>query len=211
MDHMRRARLGGWPLVGWCALTLACMAAAIFLLRGTGEAGWRLLIRATAETSFALFTAAFVASALARLRPSAPTRWMLRNRRYLGVSFAVSHTLHLAAIIVVTRIAADHFRVDPVTLIGGGTAYLFVAAMTATSFDRSAAWIGPRAWRLLHTSGAHFLWLIFTMQYLGLSIRFPIYAPLAVAAFAAMGVRIAAWLRGRRTVRAVTPLRAARG
>ena len=33
------------------------------------------------------------------------------------------------------------------TYVGGsalGLAYLFIAAMTATSFDRSAAWLGPR-------------------------------------------------------------------
>lgn len=198
-------------MVGWCTLLLAIMAAAILIVGGTGEAGWRTLIRATAETSFVLFMAAFVASALARLWPTAATRWMLQNRRYLGVSFAVSHSLHLTAIIMLARVAADHFRVDPVTLIGGGTAYLFVAAMTATSFDRSAAWIGPRAWRLLHTVGAHFLWLVFALQYVGLVTRSPAYAPLAIATLAAMAVRIAAWIRGRRGIRAVAPLTAARG
>ncbi len=211
MDHTRRARLSGWPLVAWCAGLLAAMAAVLFAVHGTGEDGWRALVRDTAETSSALFTAAFVSSALARLWPSAITRWMRQNRRYLGVSFAVSHSLHLVGILTLARVAVEHFTVNPVTLIGGGTGYLFIAAMTATSFDRTAAWIGPRAWRLLHTTGAHFLWFIFAMQYIGLTMRYLAYAPLAVAALAAISVRVAAWRRGRRMVRTAAPLTAARG
>lgn len=36
-------------------------------------------------------------------------------------------------------------RVNIITWVGGGLAYVFIAAMTATSFDRTAALIGPRA------------------------------------------------------------------
>ena len=35
--------------------------------------------------------------------------------------------------------------------IFGGIGYAFIIAMAATSFDRTAAAIGPRAWRILHT------------------------------------------------------------
>ena len=35
----------------------------------------------------------------------------------------------------------------------GGIGYAFIIAMTATSFDRTAAAIGPRAWRILHLVG----------------------------------------------------------
>ena len=44
-----------------------------------------------------------------------------------------------------------------VCLITGGTSgigYAFIIAMAATSFDRSAAAIGPRAWRILQYFGA---------------------------------------------------------
>jgi len=33
--------------------------------------------------------------------------------------------------------------------------------MVATSFDTTAAWLGPRAWRRLHLVGGHLLWFIF--------------------------------------------------
>ena len=88
----------GWPVVGWAALALVIMTGALLTVWGTEEAGIRVLIRATARTSFTLFILAFVASALRRAWRSRVSAWLLANRRYLGVSFAVSHLLHLAAI-----------------------------------------------------------------------------------------------------------------
>ena len=41
------------------------------------------------------------------------TRWQRRNRRYHGVSFAVSHFIHLAALIALARLDQELF--DPVT------------------------------------------------------------------------------------------------
>lgn len=191
-------RFAGWPLVGWSALGLTAMAAGILGTRGFGEAGLHTLIRATAQTSFVLFISAFIASALARRWRTPSARWLLRNRRYLGVSFAVSHFLHLAAILTLVRVARGRFQIDPVTLIGGGLAYVFIAAMTATSFDRTAAWIGPRAWKWLHTIGAHYIWLIFVLQYVVLVSRSLVYAPFAVIAVAAMALRILARLNAPR-------------
>jgi hypothetical protein len=35
--------------------------------------------------------------------------------------------------------------------------------MTATSFDRTAAWLGPRRWRLLHLVGGWYVWVSFAV------------------------------------------------
>ncbi|WP_204319705.1 hypothetical protein, partial [Klebsiella pneumoniae] len=70
---------------------------------------------------------------------------------------------HLVAIVLLAR--RDPLLFWRLTTIGnivsGGLAYLFIAAMAATSFDRSAAWIGPRAWRQLHWTGGHYIWISF--------------------------------------------------
>jgi len=91
--------MNGWRLVG--LLSLVMMAMSLWLLAGhAGDVeGIRLVIRATARTSLVLFVMAFTAGALVELVPSDATRWQRRNRRYLGVSFAVSHFIHLAAIV----------------------------------------------------------------------------------------------------------------
>jgi DMSO/TMAO reductase YedYZ heme-binding membrane subunit len=145
------------------------MAGGVLLAEGTGESGVRLLIRATARSSLLIFTFAFSASSLRRLWQSDATAWLLRNRRQIGVSFAVSHFIHLAAIVALVRGWPDSFWAETptLTLVGGGTGYVFIAAMTATSFDRSAAWLGRRSWRRLHLTGSWVIWSIFAFSYAG--------------------------------------------
>jgi hypothetical protein len=161
----RTSALAGWPIVGWAAAIVAGLCAGVLTAAGGGEAGWRAAVRLSATTSFALFTTAFVASSVRALWPNDLTRWLLANRRYIGVSFAASHAIHLVAIVALLRIAPD-FAINAATLVGGGLAYVFLAAMTATSFDRSAAWLGPRRWRLLHKTGMYYCWFIFFISYL---------------------------------------------
>jgi DMSO/TMAO reductase YedYZ heme-binding membrane subunit len=192
-----RSQIAGWPIVGWVTVILIGLIAALLAINGTGEEGLRSVIRATAQTSLVLFLAAFVASAWQRIRRSAASRWLLANRRYVGVSFAVSHALHLAFIIALANTAA--FRrddeIETTTLIFGGLGYVFIAAMAATSFDRTAAWIGRRAWRRLHTVGAYYVWAIFVLSYVPRAVMAPAYAPLALVLFAALGLRLAARMR----------------
>ncbi len=125
----------------------------------------RMVIRITARTSLVLFALAFSAQAMLTLWPSALTRWQRRNRRQLGLAFAVSHTIHAAAILAFARMdpQAFHEHVMPGTLVSGGIAYAFIIAMAATSFDRTAAWMGPAAWRTLHWLGGYYLWVSFVV------------------------------------------------
>jgi methionine sulfoxide reductase heme-binding subunit len=183
---------GGWPLVGWSAVIIAAMVTAIIALLGWNEYAVRLVLRTTARTSFVLFMSAFVASPLHSRWPNSLSSWLIRNRRYLGVSFAVSHYFHLAAIITLARLAPEGFRrdVDALALVFGGLAYVLLTTMTLTSFDRTAAWIGPRAWRILHTTGVYYIWLIFFISYLPRSIVSIAYVPLAIVTVAALALRL---------------------
>jgi hypothetical protein len=146
---MSKARVlsNGWPLLGILSLALVAMAAIIVVSHRLEVDGIRMAIRATARTSFVLFALAFSASALFALWPGAWTGWQRRNRRYLGLSFAVSHTVHAAVIVAFARLdpVQFHLQSNTGTIVSGGIAYGFIAAMALTSFDRSAAWLGPRA------------------------------------------------------------------
>jgi uncharacterized membrane protein len=81
----------GWPLVGWAALVLGALFGSLLALHGTGPDGVREVLLASAKTSALLFLAAFLASPLRAWRRNAVTRWLVHNRRYVGVSFGVSH------------------------------------------------------------------------------------------------------------------------
>jgi hypothetical protein len=170
--------------VGWTALGLFVLTALVAGINGTGEDGLAAAARTTARTSLLLFLAVYSASPLYMLLPGRAGRWQLNNRRYLGLSFAVSHGFHAVAIVTLSA-ATPHESYDPATLAAGGLGYLFVAAMAATSFDRSADWIGRKNWRRLHVTGLHLLWLVFALTYLDRSSG----DPLAVVA---LGLLLAA-------------------
>jgi hypothetical protein len=193
--------MNGWRLTGVLSLLLSAMALYLLGVQGWGAEGIRLVIRATARTSLMLFVLAFTASAMAELLPSEATRWQRRNRRYLGVSFAVSHLIHLSAIVSLASIdQALFWKLTNVnTIVLAGTAYVFIAAMAATSFDRTAAWLGPRKWRLLHLLGGWYIWISFAVA---VGKRVPIdrfYWPMAALVLTAGLVRmVAMWRRNRR-------------
>ncbi len=171
------------------ALPLTCG----FLLASAGpEEGLRAVIRFTARSSLALFLLAYTASALARLRAGGPLAWPRRHRRQLGLAFALSHGLHLVAIVALARLYPETFRAaSRGSPVPGAVAYAFILAMAATSFDRTAGWIGPRAWRLLHGLGAFYVWVSFAIAFAKRAPGAPLYwVPVGLLA-AAMGLRLA--------------------
>lgn len=192
--------LDGWRLTGIVTLALAALSIWLASMRGFETDGVRLVIRFTARTSLLFFCLAFSASALYRLWPTAPTRWQLRNRRYLGLSFAASHLLHAIAIGCFAVMAPDEFKAatSPASFIFGGIGYSFIVAMAATSFDRTTKAIGPRAWRILHTTGIYYLWFQFMVSF-GMRIPdMPNYAWFLLPLVLVMGFRIVAALHARK-------------
>src|ERR1043166_3597577 len=106
----RRHYLEGWYLLGAISLAMGALAVWLASMRGFEVEGVRMVVRYTARTSLLFFCLAFTASALHRLRPNSFTCWQLRNRRYLGLSFAVSHLIHLIAIVCFAMMAPALFR-----------------------------------------------------------------------------------------------------
>lgn len=143
----RQSWFEGWQLLAVLTLSLIVLSLWIASMRQFEVEGVRMAIRFTARSSLTLFCLAFSASALARLWPNGWTRWQRRNRRYLGLSFAASHAIHAAAIIAFANMDPAGFAAatSPASYIFGGIGYAVIMAMSATSFDRIAALIGPRA------------------------------------------------------------------
>ena len=100
-------------------------------------------------------------------RPGTVTRWQVANRRQIGLAFAVSHTIHAAAIAGFPWIDPSGFdaATSPGTFVSGGSAYVFIVLMAVTSFDRAVRWLGAARWRLLHLAGIYFLWISFLITF----------------------------------------------
>jgi sulfoxide reductase heme-binding subunit YedZ len=186
MTSHRQNWFEGWRLFALLGLTLTALCIWIASMRQFDVDGVRMVIRFTARTSLLFFCLAFSAAALARLWPNGWTRWQRRNRRYLGVTFAASHGLHAIAIgcYAVMDPAGYAAATSAASYIFGGLGYAFIIAMAATSFDRTAQAIGPRAWRTLHLTGGYYLLFQFTVSFGKRIPDMPLYAlfliPLAI-------------------------------
>jgi methionine sulfoxide reductase heme-binding subunit len=199
MSPHRQSWFEGWRLFVVLTLTLMALCVWIAGMRQFEVEGVRMVIRFTARTSLLFFCLAFSAAALARLWPNAWTRWQRRNRRYLGVTFAASHGLHAIAIALFAVMAPADFAAatSAASYIFGSIGYAFIIAMAATSFDRTASMIGPRAWRILHLTGGYYLWFQFMVSFGKRIPGMPLYAAFLIPLLAVMALRLIAMASAR--------------
>jgi DMSO/TMAO reductase YedYZ heme-binding membrane subunit len=186
-----------WPLaLGLVAALLAVEAG----LSATPDwiEGWKLAARWTARVGFPIFMLTYAASSLLRLWPGSITKALVRDRRWWGLGFAASHTVHLYALVTYLSLVGEPPLLT--TVLGGGLAYTLLFAMALTSSDTAQRALGKN-WKRLHTAGIHWLWAVFVFTYGGRAAageEMP-YAGICIAiAFAALGLRIALSVRSSR-------------
>lgn len=150
-----------WPMTLGLALSLLALAAG--LAAGTTQhESWHLAARWTARVGFPIFLLTYLASSLFRLSPAPWSRALVRDRRWWGLGFAASHTVHLVALVV--AVSLDPEPRTLASLVPGSLAYMFILAMALTSNNAAMRALG-RNWKRLHTTGSHVIWLIFTLAY----------------------------------------------
>ncbi len=191
---------GRWRVFWMLAALVVGAATVTSFADGVSVETIRRTVRLTAQMSLVLFCTAFGAAALARLWPGELTFTLRRNRRQIGLAFAVSHACHAVALAAFARISPVQFheQADIAMFVFGGLAYLFIIAMAATSFDRTAALIGPRAWRLLHLVGGYDIWTTFLIAESKRGLHSAAYWPEILLLLAVFGLRMVA-MHGRRT------------
>ena len=186
-----------WPLLAGVILGLSALVLGFAIGDDTIER-WHLAARWTARAGFPLLIAAYVARPLVQLAPSEVAKGLLARRKWFGLGFAASHTVHLGAL--ATFLTITNQPPETTTLIGGGAAYVLLYAMALTSTDAAKRAMG-RWWKVLHKVGIHWLWFVFASSYAGrLSDpdRWVIGAVFTPIAFAAAAIRLAAWIKVRR-------------
>lgn len=127
---------------------------------GASDDNLNLLLRLTARSSYMIFLVIFVARPLQQLFPTDLSRWLLRERRSLGIGFAAMHSVHLG-LIAYRYNTVSGLDFEPSGSIPGMIAYTLIYLMLITSFDAPARALGPKLWRRLHKTGLYFVGLIF--------------------------------------------------
>jgi hypothetical protein len=162
------------------------------------------MIQMSVRCSVPLLYLAFVTSAMKVLFPSKFTRWLLRNRRSIGLSYAAAMAWQLLFILWMWAGHWDYYAEEVYLLediLFQVTGYTFIFAMTITSFFPIRRRMSPMQWRVLHKTGIYFLWFTVADTYY-YEITYYNDRQIIDYIFAAAGLlvylmRIAAWGRVR--------------
>lgn len=196
--------LSRWQILKFLALVLVLISLFNLTRLGFSEDYVRNMIRTTARSSLLLFILAFTASGLHGLFHKAWTEWLVRNRRYLGVSFALSHFVHLGFLVTLAIYFPERMfeELDVTVLMLASLGYAFLAAMTITSFEKPRRWLGEQKWKMLHVTGMYLLWVLFSHTALGAAEHNPVYLTMVFILLAALLIRVAGSIKRKKQLRA---------
>ena len=140
------------------------LAIYFFIIASSDESG-RLWTRYSAHLSFLYLITAYSVSIFKDTFNHDAINNLVINRRYFGLSFSISHSVHLVALIYFFYTSNENPGI--VSIIGGGLGYLLMYAMTLTSTDAMVKRIGIKNWKMLHTTGINYLVIIFFYTFVG--------------------------------------------
>ncbi|MEC7455272.1 MAG: hypothetical protein VX722_01540 [Pseudomonadota bacterium] len=151
-----------------------------------------------------------MASSLRILFPGSFSAWLVRNRKYIGLIFALGMAWQALFIFMLSNYHRDYYYNEVFYFrdeIEGSIGYIFLTLMVATSFKKIASKINSYQWKLIQKSGLYFLWayafsvywwnlFYYPFQQGGVSPRLVDYIFYWVG-FIAFAVRIAAWSKSK--------------
>jgi methionine sulfoxide reductase heme-binding subunit len=142
------------------AVLSAISAIGMGMILGNGDLQQALyMVRGTARIGVPLVLIIYVASAAYKLWPNDLTRYVTQNRRSIGLSFALTHTVHLATVI---NYINQPGSVDPgpLGIIGYSFIYLMAFSSNSGSMKRLGIW-----WKRIHSVGVHVIWVYYLVAY----------------------------------------------
>ena len=100
------------------------------------------------------------ASSVQILFPGPFPQWWLRNRKYIGMCFAVAMAWQATFIFIMSTFFRDYYFEDVYLLrdeLEGSVGYIFLVAMVLTSFDFGRKHLSRQQWKIIHKTGIYFL------------------------------------------------------
>lgn len=198
--------LNGWPLF-WIVSAPMSLIMLVAMLRADMSTPVDVshMISFSVRWAVPLIYLVVAASAVHTLFPHPFTLWWLRNRKYIGLCFAIAMAWQGLFIFIMSTVFRDYYY-DEIFLLRdeleGSTGYLFLAAMVVTSFRFGRKYLNSKQWKLLHRSGMYFLWAYpFSVYWWALFYYGnPVFIDYVFywAGFTAFALRIFAWGKRRR-------------
>jgi hypothetical protein len=203
---LKKKAVNGWVLfrINSCLISVVMIVGMAIGDLSSGP-GVSSMIQLSARCAVPWLYLAFAASSLHVVFSSHFSAWLLRNRKYFGLSFAVSMGWQAIFIVWMVSLHTDYY-VDEVyllrDLIEGLLGYAFLFLMVVTSFRPGRKLLSRKQWKLLHKSGIYFLWAYaFSVYWWAIFFnQDPVFIDYLFywIGFLAWGVRAAAWQKDRR-------------
>ena len=154
--------INGWKLF-WL-ITLPVSATMLFSMSGkdlSTAPAVSSMIQLAVRCAVPFMFLAFGASSLHAVFPSTFSRWLLRNRKQIGLCFASAMAWQLLFILWLVGVHTEYYVSEVYALsdvVEGVVGYTFLIAMVLTSFRFGRSRLTPKQWKLLHTGGIYWLW-----------------------------------------------------
>jgi len=197
--------LNGWKLFSLIVIPMSgAVALAMTTVDLSSPLGVSAMIQFSVRLAVPWLFLAFAISALNVLFPGTISRWLLRNRRIIGLCFATGMAWQLFFILWMVighwgyYVEEAYSYFDLAEQLPG---YLILIAMTLTSFRFGRSKLSAKQWRILHKGGIYFLWgVVWSTYWFELfyyeDVQFIDYVYYWFG-FAAWAVRMAAWSKKR--------------
>ncbi len=202
---LKNKAINGWRLF-WLISTPMSIVMVIATLgtdMSTG-AGVSEMIQFSVRWAVPIIFLVVAASSVQILIPGPLPVWLLRNRKYIGMCFAVAMAWQGTFIFIMSNFFREDYFKDVYLLrdeLEGSIGYIFLTAMVVTSFNFGRKHLNPKQWKLLHKSSIYFLWAYpFSVYWWNLSYYEnpqPIDYVFYWSGFIAFALRIAAWGKKR--------------
>ena len=203
---LRNKAINGWNLFWMVAIPMcivmlvAAMGVDLSMPQGVSH-----MIQYSVRWAVPFIYIVVAASSVQVLFPGEFSRWWLRNRKYIGLCFAVAMAWQGLFIFLMSNFFRDYYFAEVFYLrdeLEGSTGYIFLAVMVLTSFQLGRKHLSNKQWKLIHTCGIYFLWAYpFSVYWWNLSYYEnpePIDYVFYWSGFLAFSLRIAAWGKQRR-------------
>jgi sulfoxide reductase heme-binding subunit YedZ len=204
MSLLQYRILNGWPLFFLiAALTFAGMMAGLILIGVQTPEATVNLIRLSVQIASPWIYVAFVTSPLLQLFPGSVSKWLSRNRRYFGLSFAAGFGWQAVFIAVLLALYPAYYWEElhnATDLFLRMVSYVFLLALTVTSFFPVRRKMRREHWRWLHLVGIWYFWAAIWASYAPAALSSDantISIVYTVVGLLALGLRIVAYQKTR--------------
>jgi len=205
-DILKNKAINGWRLFWLISVPMSIvMVTAMMGTDMSTGAGVSHMIGFSVRWAVPFIFLVVAAPAVPVLFPGPFPMWWVRNRKYLGMCFAVAMAWQGLFIFMMSYFFRDYYFDEVFYLrdeLEGTTGYIFLTAMVLTSFEFGRKYLNQKQWKLLHRVALIYLWAYpFSVYWWSISHYYgdpqPIDYVFYWSGFLAFALRIAAWGKKR--------------